>query len=129
MEKERGDWDRILPPDAGQSYNLQDKYTQAVSQIEQLPIDQHRQFLSILRDLFNQGESNQEVIPQSYNVRKVYTGEEPPPAQELPALPAPPATASDTTATTPPASVPKEFYTSRKPKLKRTSPDYKREKS
>jgi hypothetical protein len=56
--------------------------------IRELPLDQRETFLNILDNLFNQ-TSEPQVVPRHISVRKVYTGEEPAPAKELPALPAP----------------------------------------
>jgi hypothetical protein len=90
---------RELPVLSGKADNSQASYTKAVGMIRELPLDQREIFLSILDNLFSQS-SEPQAVPRHISVRKVYTGEEPAPAQELPALPAPLASV-DTTLDTP----------------------------
>jgi hypothetical protein len=94
-----GDWGRELPVLSGKADASGSSYAKAVGMIRELPLDQREIFLSILDNLFSQS-SEPQAVPRHISVRKVYTGEEPAPAQELPALPAPLASV-DTTLDTP----------------------------
>jgi hypothetical protein len=90
-EQEMGEWDKILPELASDSYNVGNGYEKAVSLIRELPLEMRELFLNIL-DTASNHSGEQDLVPQSISVRRVYTGEneeEPPTTQELPALPAP----------------------------------------
>jgi hypothetical protein len=114
-EQEMGEWDKILPELASDSYNVGNGYEKAVKLIRELPLEMRELFLNIL-DAASNHTGEQDLVPQSISVRKVYTGEnEEEPAATLPALPAPAAQDTATPRYDPQRGVRKPL---RKPKLR-----------
>lgn len=72
-ENERGQWSMILPETSDDLYIMQNKFALGVSKLEALPLEDRARFLEIWRDVMGQAQEV-EVVAQSFNVQRVYTG-------------------------------------------------------
>jgi hypothetical protein len=130
-------WERDLPQNTGNVQSFDALHAERLYKFRALPAEQRELILDLAREMLGPNQENSDNLAPFYSVMKPYADDEPAQAEDqLPALPAPAATPADTTPiqsdTTPapagPPIVPKEFYTSKKPKLKRASPPFTRDK-